>query len=298
MIPAYNPPAEWFKQALDSVLQQSLSPAEMQIEVVDDCSPTVSVQEWVRRIAGDRIGYSRTPKNLGLAGCWNYCIERARGTWVHLLHQDDYILPGFYAALGRAAEAHPSVNLMATRAHLVDSAGVSKTTTPRIPDLETGGTAVEDFFYTTPIQCPAIVVRRSFYEAHGGFRNDLTFSLDCEMWTRVISKGGGVVLPEILAAYRMTDVNQSSRLSRTAEGLRDLQRLHRIFSERHQRFDPKKGAREICEIAWKRFQFYNSRGDIEAANANFEFWNLFAPASMRLRKSARSLPARLKRLVR
>src|ERR1700709_2756259 len=93
MIPTYNPPKPYLEQALSSVLDQGLNEHEMQIEVVDDCSSSVDVESLVKPLGGERIKFSRTKKNLGLAGCWNTCLSRSQGRWVHLLHQDDYVLP-------------------------------------------------------------------------------------------------------------------------------------------------------------------------------------------------------------
>ena len=46
---------------------------------------------------GDRVAvHQKSLRTNGLAGIWNRCIERARGEWVHILHQDDIVLPGFY----------------------------------------------------------------------------------------------------------------------------------------------------------------------------------------------------------
>ena len=89
MIPVYNPPANYLEQTLRSVLLQAPEASQMQIEVVDDCSPSVDVRKMVESIAGTRIAVSKTSKNLGLAGCWNACVERSRGEWVHILHQDE-----------------------------------------------------------------------------------------------------------------------------------------------------------------------------------------------------------------
>src|SRR5713101_8359248 len=97
MIPTYNPRPDYLEETLHSVLQQDSGREQMQIEVVDDCSPGMDVAALVKAIAGERVQFSRTAKNLGLAGCWNTCIERSRGQWVHILHQDDWVLPGFYA---------------------------------------------------------------------------------------------------------------------------------------------------------------------------------------------------------
>ena len=48
MIPAYNPPADYLAQTLRSVLAQAPGPEQMQIEVVDDCSPKVDVAAMVK----------------------------------------------------------------------------------------------------------------------------------------------------------------------------------------------------------------------------------------------------------
>src|SRR5690349_2615043 len=89
MIPTYNPQAEYLEQTLTSVLQQDLGSSEMQIEIVDDCSENDTASEVARRVGGDRVRFHRESENRGLANSWNRCIERARGYWVHILHQDD-----------------------------------------------------------------------------------------------------------------------------------------------------------------------------------------------------------------
>jgi hypothetical protein len=181
-----------------------------------------------RQVYRRRTGriFPDTFKNLGLAGCWNACIERSWGQCVHILHQDDYILPGFYKTLSRAAERHPEVGLLATHSFFVDAEKVILDVSNRLGHLEKGGRTVDDFYYRTPIQCSGVVVKRTSYEAYGGFRRDLIFTLDCKMWARVIGSGGGLITPEVLSCYRMSGLNETERLSRTAEGLGDLERLN------------------------------------------------------------------------
>ena len=170
------------------VLAQDAGPDRMQIEVVDDCSTKVDVISLVRSIAGDRVTYFRNSTNLGLAGSWNTCIERAHGVWVHILHQDDYVGAGFYKRIEEAASAHPEVKLVATRSFVVNSQGIIDQVGPRIPPLENGGRSVSDFYYKNPLWFPGVVVQRDCYEDCGGFRTDLIFALDVEMWTRAISR--------------------------------------------------------------------------------------------------------------
>ena len=283
MVPAYRPNEKCFRQSLESVLEQAPGEGQMQIEVVDDCSPDVDVAAMTRLIGGERVSFSSTSKNLGLAGCWNACIEHSRGQWVHILHQDDYVLPGFYARLARAAQQHPEVNLLATRSFYVDPDGVIIEASVRLRRLENGGRFVDDFFYATPIQCPGIAIKRSFYEAHGGFRADLAFTLDCEMWTRVISAGGGLVTPEVLSCYRMSDTNETGRLSRTAEDARDLTRLNDLFAAQHSTFDSKAARERACYMAIRNANRLSAMGDAEGAKANRDFWRNNAPPLLRLR---------------
>ena len=56
MIPTYKARADYLEETLRSVLQQDPGPGQMQIEVVDDCSPGGAPVELVRRVAGDRLG--------------------------------------------------------------------------------------------------------------------------------------------------------------------------------------------------------------------------------------------------
>jgi hypothetical protein len=158
--------------------------------------------------------------------------------------------------------------------------------TPRLCHLENGGSIVDDFFYLAPIQCPGVAVKRSFYEAHGGFRSDLSFTLDMEMWTRVISQAGGLVTPEVLSCYRESEGNETRRLFRTAEGLRDMERLNQLFAERHPEFDYKRARQRVCYTALILAERFAKSGDAEAVTANLDYWKRNAPPWLRLRRFA------------
>src|SRR5262249_51540781 len=179
MIPTYNAPANYLEETLKSVLQQDPGPAQMQIEVVDDSSPDGAPVELVRRVAGDRVAVHREPANNGLAGIWNRCIERARGEWVHILHQDDIVMPGFYDHLYRGISCNPHLGMAFCRFAIVDAnghwteLGPLESSTPGVLDgwLERVATGCR-------VQCPAVVVRRATYERLGGFTPELICFLD------------------------------------------------------------------------------------------------------------------------
>jgi glycosyltransferase involved in cell wall biosynthesis len=295
MIPTYNPRPEHLEQALRSVLMQDPGPDRMQIEVVDDCSPDVDVAALVKSIAGERVGFFRNAQNLGLAGSWNNCIDRSNGAWVHILHQDDYVLPGFYEHVKETAINHPDAALIAVRSFFIGDAEIIESVSPRVPSLENGGRTVKDFYYTNPLNCPGVVVRRDFYKKHGGFRADLTFMLDAEMWTRAIGLCGGVIVPEVLAAFRhrTSGENATSRLLRSAEAFEDYARLAEIYAQRYSDFDLKRARLGICSHAMWRSRLAAQAGDKQAAEAMLSYWKRHAT----VRQKARHFLGGLKRRV-
>jgi len=285
MIPTYNPRADYLKQTLESVLMQDQDADRLQIEVVDDCSPEVDVEQMVRSIVRDRVSFSRNPTNLGLARCWNRCIEQSKGIWVHILHQDDWVLPGFYERLGALAESNKESSLIATRSFVVDKDGVIEGVSPRIRALERAGKDVSTLLYDNSFLFPGVAVRRDFYESYGGFRVDLSYTLDWEFWMRAIWNCGGVVAAEILACYRNASGNETERATRSAEALMDHVRLNNIFADRYPDFDLGKARKHLRTLAVLQAKRYAEQGDYEAERANIEFWRKNSTAGERLRNA-------------
>jgi glycosyltransferase involved in cell wall biosynthesis len=225
MVPAYNPRPDYLEKTLRSILEQDAGPEQMQIEVVDDCSPDADVKEMVKSIAGERVAFSKTPKNLGLAGCWNTCIERAKGEWVHILHQDDVVLPGFYAALrkgtnedgvGAAFCRHATIN---PGGHWLAISELHRETAGVLDDFP------EQIMTRQIIQCPAIIVRRAVYEQLGGFFPRFRYTLDWEMWQRIAVKYSFWFEPAIYAGYRVHSTSATSRLQLEAADIQEVREM-------------------------------------------------------------------------
>lgn len=225
MIPTYNAPAHYLEAVLRSVLQQDPGPGQMQIEVVDDCSPNGAPVELVQRVTGGRVTIHRESKNNGLAGTWNRCIERAGGKWVHILHQDDVVLPGFYAELRKGIESDEALGLAFCRHIFMDQDGHWLGLSP-IEQRVAGSLKDANVRLTESqkIQTPSVVVSKKAYVELGGFRSDLTFAIDWEMWCRIASRYGVWYEPKVLAAYRAHTGSASTRLSRDGEDVRDTLR--------------------------------------------------------------------------
>jgi glycosyltransferase involved in cell wall biosynthesis len=288
MIPAFNS-AHYLRQTLDSVLAQDPGPEQMQIEVMDDCSTEDDPEAVVRECGNGRVFFYRKPVHEGMAANFNTCIRRSRGQLVHIIHSDDYVLPEFYRRLADVAEHHPKAALIASRSFLVDHENVIIGVTERLPELEAGAQVVDSFFYRTPIQAPGVVLRRAFYESHGGFLLDLPYVLDCEMWARAISLAGGVVTAEVLSCYRIFEANDSARKARTAENLAAVELLNTLFADRHPGFDRRQGLHRLLNMALAQAERYANANDAVAAAANLAYWKASAPMQLRVRRAAGKL---------
>jgi glycosyltransferase involved in cell wall biosynthesis len=233
MIPTYNPRADYLEETLRSVLRQDPGPEQMQIEIVDDCSIDNTASEVIRRVGAGRVTFHAEPQNRGLAVIWNRCIERARGEWIHILHQDDIVLPGFYVALQkgtgdsrvaalfcRHAEINPEGHWLRISHLYRESAG--------LPDAWHEKITVHDV-----IQCPAIVVRRAVYEHVGGFRPQLAYTLDWEMWQRIAAQYSFWFEPSILACYRVHPASATSKLMLDAGDVREVRRTIKMMMAYH-----------------------------------------------------------------
>ncbi|WP_414661873.1 glycosyltransferase [Horticoccus sp. 23ND18S-11] len=230
MIPTFNPSPEILAETLRSVLRQAPPAQSMQIEVIDDCSPSRKTTEIVQAVAGNRIDVHCEPKNLGIARIWNRCVERAKGEYVHILHQDDVIEPGFYQALEAGFRRHPNAGAAFTRHAYADEKG--KHTRFSFSELASPGildSYIEALVTRECIQCAAIAVRRSTYEKIGGFNESLTHALDWEMWIRIASSFPIYYHPEVLASWRMHPDSTTSGQIRSGENIRDIAKAIAIW---------------------------------------------------------------------
>lgn len=224
MIPTYNR-ATFLERTLASVLSQDPGTGEMQIQVVDDASTVDDPEPVVRRVGGDRVSFIRQPRRLGLVGNWNSCIARAVGEWIHILHSDDVVFPGFYACLKASLAAQSEIGAAFCRwvlidedDHVFETSELERTT----PGILTN--FIETIGASQRIQCASIVVRRSAYERIGGFLPELGNAADWEMWKRIAANFPIWYEPKILAAWRCHQNMASEAWWTSGENVADIRR--------------------------------------------------------------------------
>jgi protein O-GlcNAc transferase len=197
----------------------------MQILVLDDCSPE-ALEPLVREVAGDRVEYLRQPLNLGTYATENAGLSRCRGIWTHVLNDDDWVLPGFYATLQQALQDQPDTVGAACCAYVnTDEQGVT-TWTP--PPLRDGAGLLPDWVRTmgsgNPLHPVAVVVRRSVHEHLGGYYPPLNYCADWEFFKRAATFYQWWYEPKTLACYRDHSANTSSAGLADGSQIRDIGR--------------------------------------------------------------------------
>lgn len=293
MIPTYNC-ANYLRKTLQSVLAQDPGENRMQIEVVDDASTQDDPEAVVRQVGQGRVRFHRQPTNVGATKNFNTCVSRSLGHLVHILHGDDLVEPGFYNEVETLADRFPDAAMIATRSFYIDESGKIFGRSPYVPRYAVATRDAQPLRYLNPLRTPSIVVRRSFYERHGGFCERLVHVADWEMWARAARHGGAVMSKNVLARYREFSGNDTSRLRQTAENLRDYLRLADIFSRNDPQFQPERFHLMVRSIAMEQIRRFEKIGNREAVAANKKIIDelrlVHLPYLWRMKELLKSMP--------
>lgn len=209
MIPTFNRP-HYLEQALGSILQQDPGPEQMHIEVVDNCTTVSDIELLVRRMGRGRVEYFRQPVNRGHWGNGLTCLRRSRGHWVHILHDDDLVLPGFYANKERLIGLYPDATFLFGTTILVDEALKPFNITTMLGEKE----GPLDAFPTIEaiwnhVHTGAAVVPRRIYEELGGYPKGLVYTSDWYTWFGAGNAGRAIFSPVPSALYRLHPTSDS-----------------------------------------------------------------------------------------
>jgi glycosyltransferase involved in cell wall biosynthesis len=227
--------SEYVKKVLESVLRQGMDAASLQVEVVSD-GPDHAIQdeiaEVVRLVSGGSVPFFRNPFQAGHPGIFNLCLERARGQWIHLLHDDDWVAPGFYEHLQRGITQAPEVGAAFCRHLIVDE----HEKPVRISRLERDdpGVVPEWLFKigtSCRLQTPSIVVKRAAYEQVGGYCPQAKSAFDWEMWTRLAVHYPFWFEPKTLAYFRQHSASESTGLVESGAQISDTRAAIEIANE-------------------------------------------------------------------
>lgn len=228
MIPTYNC-SKYLVETIESVLQQDLGEAVMQIEVVDDCSTDANVEELVNTIGKGRVSYFKQEKNVGSLRNFETCINRSRGIYIHLLHGDDRVKNGYYSAITDLFERFPNSGAAYCAYDYITSNGLFT----RHSLLEAPEPCILDNWLYKLAEYPrveyvAMTVKRETYETLGSFY--LThYGEDWEMWARIAKDYPTAYVPKFLAEYREHVNSITWRSYQTGQNIKDIKKITAVI---------------------------------------------------------------------
>ncbi len=164
IIRTYNQPA-LLKEAIESVLNQTLMPAE--IIVVDDASTSETPQMMAAYDGHKPIRYVRLEENQGMLKTGQIGLEKSKGDYIAFLDHDDLWLPTHLEICVSALQSKPEAALAFGRYGLVDLHGRMLVGEVREADL--GASLFEVLLFKKVVVTPSrsVYSRRALLELGG-----------------------------------------------------------------------------------------------------------------------------------
>lgn len=198
VMPVYNPPLDYLRQAIESVQAQVYTNWELCI--ADDASPRQEVRNMLSEMAAadPRIKLVFCAENGGISEASNAALRVATGDFIALLDNDDMLTPHALAHMVLAIAANPQADMLYSDEDKIDEHNVR-----RDPYFKSDFNY--ELFLAQNMVCHLGVYRRSIVERIGGFRRGYEGAQDWDLALRMVETVGQaavVHVPRVLYHWR------------------------------------------------------------------------------------------------
>jgi O-antigen biosynthesis protein len=204
VIPVYNPPEAFLREAIESVIAQIYPHWELCI--ADDASPDPHVREILEQYQAQdsRIKVVFRQTNGHISHCSNSALELATGEYIALLDHDDLLTPDALYEVALLINRQPTADMIYSDEDKIDEQGLLRDPFFK-PDW------CPDSFLSRMYTCHFGVYRRSVITAIGGFRVGLEGSQDYDLVLRFTEKTQNIFhIPKILYHWRIHNQSAAS----------------------------------------------------------------------------------------
>ena len=204
----YNTPIPILKEAVESILHQTLG--EFEFIIIDDGS-TDDSPEYLAGLTDTRIRLIRNSENIGLTKSLNIGLKAAKGKYIARMDSDDVSLPMRLETQYQYMESHPNVIMCGSR---VSFLGNQKGISDAIRHKERENT--DDYRVRLLLahpgpHHPTFFIRHEMLKMHGiTYDETLRCAQDYGLCTELSRYGDIVVLDDALVCYRTHDGQISS----------------------------------------------------------------------------------------
>jgi len=176
--------------------------------VLDNASPD-NTGEIARSFGDPRVRVVTNPETIAAPQNWRRAIELCEAPLVKLVCADDLLHPRCLELQVAVMEADPGLAIVAARRHMIDQSsrvlvpgrGLSGLTGLH-SSVEVARRVVRSG--VNPIGEPGgVLFRRADYDRVGGWNPQRPYTMDLDLWMRLLRCGEFVGLRETLAAFRI-----------------------------------------------------------------------------------------------
>ena len=197
VMPIYNVPERFLREAIESVIQQVYP--EWELCIADDCSTEPHVkqilQEYSRR--EPRIKVNFRDENGHISRASNSALEIAEGEFIALLDHDDLLTPNALYEVALLLNQHPEADMIYSDEDKVDENNIL-----REPFFKTDW--CPDSFLSRMYTCHLGVYRRTLVREIGNFRVGYEGSQDYDLVLRITEKTDKIFhIPKVLYHWRI-----------------------------------------------------------------------------------------------
>jgi glycosyltransferase involved in cell wall biosynthesis len=274
-IPTYNRAGSYLPVALRSALAQRYPRLEI---LVTDNASTDETPALVRGIGDKRLRYLRHAVNIGPKRNFHYALEKARGDYFLLLHDDDAIDEDFVAVCIAAAEGRVHEGVIRTGVRVIDGRGA---TIRAAENLVEGGSLAAFYRAWFSGKTCWYLVNTLFntrqLRAQGGFRSPYGLAEDGFAIAQS-ARSLRIDVPQVKASFRVhegenTLANPSEAVLWGREYLALLDRMCEWVAPNDMKKVRREGRRFFARLAYNRSALMPTR--FQRARSRYEVLRLF-----------------------
>ena len=198
VMPTYNTPAEYLKEAVESILKQTFS--DFEFIIIDDCSSLEESVQYLDTLEDPRVKILRNSENLGITKSLNIGLEEAVGKYIARMDSDDISFPERLKKQYVFMETHPDAILCGTYVERFgDREGIRRCNTS---DLE--WFRISLLYGNYGPAHPSVMYRKDILLQHHLLYDErIRFSQDYMMFVNASRIGNVYCLEEVLLRYRV-----------------------------------------------------------------------------------------------
>ena len=224
IIPTYKPDFGYFRQCIDSLIDQQLNGYESysnyEVIIVSEPVNENEIKAFVESYHDPRLTVYFNEKRLGIAASLNRGMRLAKGTYIARIDDDDIAAPTRFEKQTNYLKTHPDIDLC-TSDYLY------------FGDMNDGRVALEGEMarawsvLTCPFDHPTLLFRREFFVDNNLFYDEERgFVEDWELWQRAFHQGMQVGCVHDILLYHRWHNGSAGQTNKTVEMMREMIRVN------------------------------------------------------------------------